>query len=182
MSTVLAEAEFDSKVRSYWLVGFAIISVLTFFGIPLLVLTLPLGWYLTGRYLERMSARMDERFLKVEKGILTRVEKNVPLEQITDMGIVEGPLMRAFGLKQLTVETAGQSSAGPLVTLLGVIDTEQFRDRVLAQRDVLRAQTGSANVAGKTQLAADGEVDVQLKMLATLERIETLLRQERDSS
>lgn len=183
MSAVLAEAQFDRKVRHYWLVGVVIFSVLTMFGIPLLLLTLPLAWYLSGRYLDRMSARMDERFLKVEKGILTRVEKNVPLEQITDMGIVEGPLMRAFGLKQLTVETAGQSSAGPLVTLLGVIDTEAFRDRVLAQRDVLRARTGSANATDASQSGADkSSDDVQVKMLATLERIEALLRQERDPS
>lgn len=183
MSAILAEAEFDPKVRRYWLVGLVIFSVLTMFGIPLLLLTLPLAWYLSGRYLDRMSARMDERFLKVEKGILTRIEKNVPLEQITDMGIVEGPLMRAFGLKQMTVETAGQSSAGPLVTLLGVIDTEAFRDRVLAQRDVLRAQTGSANAVNSPQsgVGESGD-DVQVKMLATLERIETLLRQERDPS
>lgn len=181
MSAVLAEAEFDPKVKPYWLVTFILVSIITVVGVPLLVVTLPLCWYVSGRHLASLSARMDERFLKVEKGIWTRVEKNVPLEQITDMGIVEGPLMRLFGIKRLTVETAGQSSAGALVALIGVIDTEAFRDRVLAQRDVLRAQTGSANSVSPPA-ASDGRDDVRFKMLATLERIEALLERDRGSN
>ena len=42
--------------------------------------------------------------------------------------------MRAFGLEQLTVETAGQSGAGALVSLTGVVDARAFREAVLAAR------------------------------------------------
>ena len=45
--------------------------------------------------------------------------------------------MRMFDLKQLGVETAGQSGAAgaALVSLVGIVDTDEFRRQVLAQRD-----------------------------------------------
>ena len=172
----LAEARFNPKVRNYNVVNAILVCVLTLFGIPLLVVIVPLVWWVTGRQLQHMRARMDERFLKVERGIWTKSEKNVPLEQITDMGIIEGPVMRFFGIKQLSVETAGQS-AGPLVRILGVEDTEAFRDQVLAQRDRLRERAAGAPVeAGSLDsVQGTGAGDLARETLDTLQRIETLL-------
>ncbi len=78
--------------------------------------------------------------------------------------------MRYLGIKQLSVETAGQSSTGPLVKLLGIINAESFRDQVLQQRDRLRK-----TVHTDTPLATTAEDKTQLQILATLERIEKLL-------
>lgn len=177
--TWLAEARFSGKVRNYNVFNTVLVCVLTLVGIPFLLVLVPLVWWITGRQLDHMSARMDERFLKVERGIWTKTEKNVPLEQITDMGIIEGPVMRFFGLKQLSVETAGQS-AGPLVRLLGVEDTEAFRDRVLAQRDLLRKQMGSGSSETNQAVAAVDTDGVAMETLATLKRIESLLERQTD--
>jgi putative membrane protein len=84
-----------------------------------------------------MECVLTDRTLKVKKGILIRIEKTIPLEKITDMGMVQGPIMRHFGLHKLTVETAGQSGQGALVALTGIKDAEQFREMVLNQRDEL---------------------------------------------
>ena len=113
---------------------------------------------------------MTEKFLKVRKGVLVKTEKNVPLEQITDLGIVEGPLMRLFGIKQLSVETAGQSSVGPLVKLMGIVEAENFRDQVLQQRDKLRQV-----VKQERSSAAISDDKIQLQILETLGRIEKIL-------
>ena len=96
-------------------------------------------------------------------------EKNIPLEQITDMGIKEGPLMRMLGIKMVTVETAGSTAAGALVRLIGLNDVESFRNDVLAQRDQLRAVGGEPTANAATY-------DVQSEILATLQRIEVLLQ------
>ena len=45
--------------------------------------------------------------------------------------------MRLFGLYRLSFETAGQSSQGALVSLLGVVDASEFREAILAQKDNL---------------------------------------------
>jgi putative membrane protein len=90
------------------------ILVVTVVGIPLVLLTPLLMPFINKRF-NALSCEMTEKFLKVCKGVIVKTEKNVPLEQITDLGIVERPIMRWLGIKQLSVETAGQSSQGPLV-------------------------------------------------------------------
>jgi putative membrane protein len=163
----LLTAEFNPRVKTYWLLQIVLILLITITGAPLILLT-PLLIPLINKRYNAMSCEMTEKFLKVGKGVLVRTEKNVPLEQITDLGIVEGPIMRALGIKQISVETAGQSSQGALVKLVGIVEVEAFRDKVLKQRDELRRSSQTDNV---TQEGGD----VQVEILATLQRIETLL-------
>lgn len=134
---VLQAAEFELRVRTYWLLSGAWILAASVVGIVLLPLWFIIGNKVTGRYLRHMSCVLTEKTLQVGKGALTRVEKTIPLDQITDLGLVQGPIMRLLGLDALTVETAGQTSEGALVKLVGVVDSRQFRDAVLAQRDRL---------------------------------------------
>lgn len=88
-----------------------------------------------------MECVLTDKSLKVKKGIFTKIEKTIPLEKITDMGMIQGPLMRHFGLHQLTVETAGQSEYGALVSLIGIVDAKAFREAVLRQREAVSATT-----------------------------------------
>ena len=138
-ATIL-QADFNQKVCTYWLVNGIGILAVTIAGIPLLLLWIPIGLFFTRRYLSRMACILMERNLKVKKGIWIRVEKTIPLEKITDLGLVQGPIMRHFGVHKLTIETAGQSSQGPLVSLTGIQDVEAFRETVLRQRDRLREE------------------------------------------
>jgi putative membrane protein len=165
---ILLSGSFDPKIKTYMLLQLLFVLFITLVGIVLL----PIVVWLINKHYNALSCEMTEKFLKVRKGVLVKTEKNVPLEQITDLGIVEGPLMRYLGIKQLSVETAGQSSTGPLVKLLGIIDAESFRDQVLQQRDSLRK-----TVHADTPLTDTAEDKTQLKILATLERIEKLLDQ-----
>ena len=118
----IREAEFNPKVCVYWLLGGAILLTVTVVGIPLLLLWFPIGTAMTKRYLDRMECILTDKALKVRKGIFIRVEKTIPLEKITDMGMVQGPIMRFFELHTLTVETAGQSGDGSLVSLTGIVN------------------------------------------------------------
>lgn len=130
-------AEFDPKVCTYWLFVIAFVMSITLVGIPFLLLWLPFGMLLTRRYLKSMSCVLTEKSIKVKKGILVVTEKTIPLEKITDMGMVQGPLMRHFGLYTLSVETAGQSTPGALVALTGIKDAAGFREAVLDQREAI---------------------------------------------
>ncbi len=136
---VIRKAEFTTKVCTYWLLSGALILTGSIVGIPLLLLWFPIGRKFTKRYLDRMDCQLTDKALKVSKGIFVRVEKTIPLDKITDMGMVQGPIMRHFDLHSLTVETAGQSGQGALVSLTGIIDAKSFREAVLHQRDVFSA-------------------------------------------
>ncbi|MEE4202158.1 MAG: PH domain-containing protein [Halieaceae bacterium] len=134
----LLSASFDPKVKTYWLIFAFLLGFMTVIGIVLLPLVVIVGWQVAQRMLDAMSAELFARKLVVKRGVLFRVEKSIPLEKITDVGLTQGPLMRAMGLYRLDLETAGQSGSGALVSLLGVIDAAQFRERVLAQKDRLQ--------------------------------------------
>ncbi|ABZ77810.1 membrane-flanked domain [Shewanella halifaxensis HAW-EB4] len=133
----IKHAAFASNLGQYWLTPFAIILTLSIVGIPLLLLYLPIGKLFTRRYIDNMSTELTDRKLIVRKGIFTRTENSVPLDKITDMALIQGPLMRVFKLHKLTIETAGQSGAGALLNLTGIIDAADFRSQVLAQKEKL---------------------------------------------
>lgn len=174
--TLIKSASFNPKVCRYWLVSGTIVLLVTIIGIPLLLFWLPLGLLLTRRYLERMECSLYTRSLVVKKGILTRTEKTIPLEKITDLGLVQGPLMRSFGLHTLSVETAGQSSAGALISLTGVEGVEDFRELVLSQRDRIESpgkeEAASSSEAGTR---AGNESRVLEEIRDILQRIESKL-------
>ena len=141
---LIEKAEFNDKVCTYWLLSGAVTLTCTIIGIPLLLLWFPIGLFFTRRYLARMECLLTNKALKVKKGIIVRTEKTIPLDKITDMGMVQGPIMRYFGLHKLTVETAGQSGQGALVSLTGIIEAESFRETVLNQRDENAVQSSQS--------------------------------------
>lgn len=131
--------------------------LVSIFGAPLA----PLGYLVSRwhqrRFHETLEILLTRRDLVVRMGVWFRQEKSIPLEKITDVALLEGPLMRVFGVKGLRVETAGQvSGAMGLVNLVGIAGPEAFRDRILAQRDHISdvgrdaGSTASAPVAEAT--------------------------------
>jgi len=161
--TVLAEATFNRRVLSYWLLYGSILCLVTVVGIILLPVWLLFGHFFTERYLQHMSCVLTDRTLKVSRGILVRQEKTVPLDKITDMGLIEGPIMRYFGLQTISVETAG-SAAGALIQLVGIDGAREFRDKVLHQRDVVVA--GSQQALPEAVVSAstnDGQILVEIR-------------------
>lgn len=138
---ILEQASFNPDVRKYWLMGGTATLFFSLIGIPLLPIWWILGMSITQRYLDRMECTLTRRTLIVRKGWLVRVEKTIPLDKITDLGMIQGPLMRVFGIHALSIETAGSTQPGALVKLHGIVDVEAFRDTVLAQRDRMLEHT-----------------------------------------
>ena len=121
-----------------------------------------------------MSAELTSNKLIVRRGILTRTENTVPLDKITDMALIQGPITRLFSLHKLTVETAGQSGAGALISLVGIVDAPQFRTRVLEQKERL---TQRPHPASPSVQPDDALLQNVVEMAASLKRIEALLSQ-----
>lgn len=171
----LLTAEFDPAVTTYWLMNGFILLLVTVIGIPLIPVWIIFGKLITLRYLNSHHCELTSRSLKFRKGIWFRQEKTVPLDKITDLGFVQGPLMRAFGVEALSVETAGQSGPGALVQLQGVKDARVFRDQVLEQRDRV-TEFRSEQESSSTSLPAPGDDAAQIALLTEIRDI--LLRQE----
>jgi len=172
LPTIVKKAEFNPDVRKYWLLSGTLILFVTIAGIPLILIWYLFGMWITGRYLARLECVLTEKTLVVRKGILNRVEKTVPLDKITDLGMIQGPVMRIWGLHAISVETAGQSGPGALIKLYGIQGAEEFRDEVLQQRDVMLASSGKTgavqNVDGSPEesVALLREIRDSLKVMA----------------
>ncbi|MFI4914902.1 MAG: PH domain-containing protein [Phycisphaerales bacterium JB060] len=182
---VLREASFDPKLSTYYLLSGTIVLVVMIVTIPLAILYFFVGKVLIDKYIERLSCTLTERTLEIRKGLFNRVESTIPLDKITDLQMIQGPIMRAMGLHGFKVETAGQS-AGPgasLVSLVGIVDAPGFREAVLDQRDELSEgrsrRSSGANGAPATAMPAESTA-VLTDIRASLHRIEKLLEHRDD--
>jgi putative membrane protein len=117
-----------------------------------------------------MSAIVTERKIVVKRGVFNKEEKSIPLEKITDVAMVQGPLMRVFNLYRLSFETAGQSAQGALVSLIGINDADTFRETILAQKDKLL----TSNTVAPEQ-NTDENSDMK-ELIESVKRIELLLK------
>ncbi len=176
--TPLRTAEFDPKVKTYFLVSTILICVVTIIGIPLLPIVLPIGFLLIQKYLDNLSCTLTERTLEINRGVLAKTESTIPLEKITDLQLYQGPIMRALNLQGFKVETAGQSAGpgGSLVNIVGIVDCRAFREAVLAQRDRREDRLSNTAPAQPTPSApSDDQAKILHDIHHTLKRIEAKL-------
>ena len=169
---VLQQAEFDADaiIKYHW-AGIAWFSIFCV-TIPITILLAIFYKIFLTRMIASWECVLTSRSLNVKMGVFIKTEKTVPLEKITDLQMVQGPLMRYFNLHRISVETAGQSGPGSLISLLGIKDTEAFRKEVLEQRDCMGKPRDVAAVP-----AASSSDPVLLEIRDSLVRTEQLLRQ-----
>ncbi|WP_394224517.1 PH domain-containing protein [Alteromonas gracilis] len=166
---IIITATFNPAVKTYWLISLLLVSTLTIVGIPFLIISIPLFFVISGKILAAMSAVVTERKLVVKRGVFNKEEKSIPLEKITDVAMVQGPLMRVFNLYRLSFETAGQSAQGALVSLIGINDADTFRETILTQKNKLLTESNAV-----PEQKRDENSDMRA-LIESVKRIELLL-------
>lgn len=171
----IAQFDHHAIIRYHYL---GLIPVAMFIVTIPIVLLVGLGYriFLT-RIVASWSTVLTNRNLHVRKGIFNKTEKTIPLEKITDLSSVEGLLMRFAGIKRLGIETAGQSGPGSLVSLLGVVGSDAFRGRVLAQRDHTTKVSGAPQKPVAATEAAEPAETTLIEIRDTLAKMAADLRQ-----
>ncbi|MEO9967916.1 MAG: PH domain-containing protein [Reichenbachiella sp.] len=144
-SDTILEAKFSPNIKLYTLLYVSFFMTLSVVGIGILPFWfLGLGQYISRRYFEGLSCRLTPHHLQFSKGVLFKVEKTIPLENIQDLTFIENPLLNMLQLKILKIETAGQSN--PMkndMQLVGIIDANDFKEAVLIQREQLSKNKNS---------------------------------------
>ncbi len=152
---VIQKADFSPKIKTYVLLYVGFLLFVTIIGIPILLFwLLGLGQYTSRRFFENLKCVLTDRHLIYSKGAFYKVEKTIPLENIQDLTFLENPILNLLDLRILKIETAGGGgSAMSDMKLVGIIDAEGFKEKVLEQREVLRMKTehGSSDVLGSEQ-------------------------------
>ena len=110
-----------------------------------------LGQYISRRFYENLKCNLTVRHLEFKKGVLFKVEKTIPLENIQDLTFIENPLLKLFDLRILKIETAGQSNPqGSDMKLIGIINSLDFKEKVLHQRELLKTENRVDNSMSET--------------------------------
>lgn len=143
---ILQKAEFDPRIKKYVLYTVLFVLVVTVIGIIFIPFWLLLGKSYINRYYNSLHCELTTRALHFKKGVWFHTERTIPLDKIQDLTFREGPLLRYLGLSTLRVETAGQSAqAAADLSLTGIVKAQEFRGKVLDQRDIV-----TDNTSGRT--------------------------------
>ena len=178
---VVLEARFDARLPIYqtlastwWVLLLVLPSLVNgdWLVVPLLVMAGSyVYWFL--RY-KKLRCMLTERGLSTQRGLWVRVQQNIPLDQITDITVNEGPILKLFGMLILKVETAGgsvQRGAAGSVKLVAVVDALEFRDTVLKHRDMVTAHSGPTGRSSEPHLDPEvlGEIrDMLLRIESSM--------------
>ncbi len=166
----IIEASFDPRIAGHgrWIVSLVLLSTVA--GALLIPFWLLFSLWYYPEYLRRLSARLTTQAVEIRKGVFFRKESTIPLNRITDVRLHDGPIMRHYDLRGLSVETAGQAgqNAGSEGDLIGIIDAPAMRDAILRQRQVVLSGEETPAVAP----AAAGDSQLLTEIRDILARIE----------
>ena len=168
-ATILYEASFNPKIKSYILWYGVLICILTVVMIPVIPIWLIIASFYLNRYFKRLECELTTRSLRFKKGYIFHTERTIPLDKIQDLTFKEGPLLKYFGLSILRIETAGSSAqGGPDLSLIGIVDAFDFRSMVLDQRDKVTDNQGP----GSSTEEKESSVEILKEIRDSLKRIE----------
>ena len=94
-----------------------------------------IGPWVHRRQVEALRYRLEGGTLRIDSGFIFLKRKSIPLDRVTDVVLVQGPLMRHFGVWQLRIQTAGTGQQMPEGAMIGVPDAEAARDLLMRRRD-----------------------------------------------
>ena len=114
--------DFDKKIIIYWWIMANFGRMISFIGIPLMLIWIPFGWLVHMRQYENMSGGLSDRSLNMRMGWIFKTQQNIALDKLTEVSISEGPVLKAFGVVKMKFETAG---VAPFI-FTGVTNSNQF--------------------------------------------------------
>jgi uncharacterized membrane protein YdbT with pleckstrin-like domain len=134
------EIEFDRvKVAQYYRIKVMIFlsPFILLLGLGLVLMYVYRRWidqWFTQLLVNSIKYSMDDKTIRVEKGIIYLRSVAIPLDQITDIVVVQSLPMKYADIWALQIQTAG-SSGFPEATLLGLFHPEQVRDEIITTRE-----------------------------------------------
>jgi len=116
---------------------YCLLLLVIFVCTPVVLFTF--GNRLWQRQANNFRYRLDGDTLRVDGGVFFLFRKSIPLERITDVALVQGPLLRFLGIWEMQIQTAG-TGQGCEAKLYGVLDPEKVRELILSRRHKIYAE------------------------------------------
>ncbi len=153
-----------------WVSGIAV-------GILAAVLIFVLVWVVL--YYKSVTYHLNQTEMTWKRGVWFRKTGIVPYNRITNVDIVQGPIMRLFGISNLKIQTAGYSGSNNSseIALEGIEDPEPLRALIM---DYVRGSAPSGAATGVSETVTPAAKDANIAaLIADVAAIRKLLEEER---
>ncbi len=147
---------------------FAIIGII---GAVALVVCLVFACIWVPLYYKSVIYHLNDTEMTWKRGVWFRKTGIVPYNRITNVDIVQGPVMRIFGISHLKIETAGggASKSSAEIQIEGVKDPEPLRQMIM---DFVRGQKPAAAATGtEYSKAATPDMQTLIEEVAAIRRL-----------
>jgi membrane protein YdbS with pleckstrin-like domain len=126
-------------------------------------------------YYESMVYQLREDEVNWKRGVWFRRTGIVPYNRITNLDLVQGPVMRAFGISSLAIQTAGYSGQTvPEIRIEGIEHAEELRELIRDRvRKSCRGDEGTGGHPAPAAASVRGGMDE--RVLSELVAIRQLL-------
>jgi putative membrane protein len=139
---IIHQAVFNPKFKKY--IFFIVLFYLFMSGIGILIIPFwicGLGQWLSNKYFHTLTCKLTNKQLLFSKGLVFKIEKTIPLENIQDLSFFGGPFLRGLGLTFIRVETAGGGQGNQhMMSIPGVDHAEELKAMILHQREMVIQQ------------------------------------------
>ena len=102
--------------------------------LPLIILYICGVAYFAVAWVKVLRYSLTDTALLINKGIFFKSRKTIPLDKITDLELVQGPLLRVLGMWIIKIQTASTGSQMPAARLIGLVNPEQIREEILTAK------------------------------------------------
>ncbi|MDQ7778375.1 MAG: PH domain-containing protein [Planctomycetota bacterium] len=100
----------------------------------------------TGLFHKSIVYALDEKRISLRYGVWWRVQKAIPIEKVTDVRTIQGPLERMYGIGQVQIYTPSTGAMCPEGLMRGLTDYEGVRDTIAANILALRGVSHAKEV------------------------------------
>lgn len=153
-----------------WMFVDSIFTILIVIGLAVLGVCVVFACIWAPLYYKSVVYHLNDTEMTWKRGVFFRKTGIVPYNRITNVDIVQGPVMRLFGISHLKIETAGggASKSSAEIQLEGISDPEPLRQLIM---DFVRGQKPAAAATGTEYKSRNADLQALLEEVAAIRRL-----------
>ena len=153
-----------------WMFVDSIFTILIFIGLAVLGVCVVFACIWAPLYYKSVVYHLNDTEMTWKRGVFFRKTGIVPYNRITNVDIVQGPVMRLFGISHLKIETAGggASKSSAEIQLEGISDPEPLRQLIM---NFVRGQKPAAAATGTEYKSQNADLQALLEEVAAIRRL-----------
>lgn len=153
-----------------WMFVDSIFTIFIVIGLAVLGVCVVFACIWAPLYYKSVVYHLNDTEMTWKRGVFFRKTGIVPYNRITNVDIVQGPVMRLFGISHLKIETAGggASKSSAEIQLEGISDPEPLRQLIM---DFVRGQKPAAAATGTEYKSQNADLQALLEEVAAIRRL-----------